>query len=549
MTKERSNMFTYFVRKLGKLLIVAAVLSTASALLVLSLFTTISRAKANHFQSFDPLVYGLTWLVLVGATVGTSLLLSRLSARAVFEIRTSLIRRILGTSYERLEAAGTSRLYNVLNSDVTSLSSMFSELPTFVFNVVLLVSCLSYLCWLSPRLFVVLAIAIGVSFLISRTLIARLSRFGRALREGQDAMMEGYKGMLEGSAQLAIDGARKAFYYDRELRHKAARLRGDEQAFRFLWDVNRGVTVALIFLLLGVLMEAGRRLGDQAVVMDYALIVTYLASPFAVVMNLIQAFTVARVSMRKIESLRIDEELAMDTPVSAPMAWTTIRLSGVEYVYQREGSEEPFVLGPLDLEIRRGETLFVTGGNGSGKSTFIKLLLGLHQPSRGHILVDGVPLDWTDKAGYMALFSTVLADFYLFSQVLDPDGQAADDKEVRELLRRFNLHDLVEVRDGVFGTVRLSQGQKKRLALVSAIAQHKQVYVLDEWAADQDPHYRDVFYKEILPWLRASGKTVVAVTHDDRYFDVADRRIDFELGRVRAEKASRISIVKEGATP
>jgi cyclic peptide transporter len=533
-------MFTYFAKKLGKMLALAAVCSSVSALLALALFAMISRARSGSLDGFDVLLYGALWLGLVAMSACNSTMLSKLSSNAIYQTRMSLIRRILGTTYDKLERAGSARLYNVLTGDVAAISSAVSELPTFVFNAILLASCLSYLAYLSPPLFMVLALTIGVSFFVSKTLIARLGKQGRAMRESQDAMLNGYKGMLDGSAQLAIDAAQKRHFYASELHGLALTLRGNERRFRLYWDLNRAVTVALIFLMLGALIQAARFLGDQSLVLTYALIVTYCAGPFAVVVNLLQLFSQARVSLGKIENLQIDAETEPQDPPQPP-AWKSIRFAQVEFAYRTEGSETPFVLGPIDLEIHRGEVMFITGGNGSGKSTFIKLLLGLAEPTAGDIFVDGVRQAWNDNASYRALFSMVLADFHLFRQVLDADGKPAADADVEALLARFNLSAAVKVKDGVFDTVRLSQGQKKRLALVAAIARRRDIYVLDEWAADQDPHYRKVFYEEIIPWLAANGATVVAVTHDDRYFDAADRQVDFEAGRIRSGASGAVA--------
>jgi cyclic peptide transporter len=531
-------MFTYFAKKLSGMLALATISSSISALLAVSLFVMISRARTAGLQDFDTLRYALAWLLLLTTSIGASRMLSLLSAKAVYKIRTSLIRRILGTSYEKLEHAGSPRLYNVLTNDVAIISNTFSELPTFVFNVILMVSCLSFLAFLSLKLFAVLAVAIGVSFLISKTLIRRLGRLGARLRERQDWAMEAYRGMLDGSAQLNVDESRKSFFYNHELEPQAKTLGDAEITYRFYSDINRIVTVAQIFLLLGIMMEAGRRLGDHTIVMTYALVITYCASPFANVLNLMQLFGNARVSLNKINSLQIDTEIDPELSVAAPLAWNSIRFSQVEYTYRKEGSETPFVLGPIDLEIRKGEVTFITGGNGSGKSTFIKLLLALHEPSGGTVYIDGIPLDTANRDGYKALFAIVLSEFYLFKQVLDADGKPAANADVESLLERFNLNSVVKMENGAFDTVRLSQGQKKRLALVASIAQNKDIYVLDEWAADQDPQYRKAFYEEIIPWLKASGKTIVAVTHDDRYFGAADHRLDFEAGRVRNDSAS-----------
>ncbi|KQV30523.1 cyclic peptide export ABC transporter [Massilia sp. Root335] len=540
-------MFTYFAKKLSGLLALATISSSLSALLAVSLFVMISRARTAGLQDFDLLRYGVTWLLLLTTSIGASRLLSLLSAKAVYKIRTSLIRRILGTSYEKLERAGSPRLYNVLTNDVAILSNAFSDLPTFVFNLILLVSCLSFLAFLSLKLFLVLALAIGGAFLVSKTLIRRLGRLGAKLRDNQDRAVEAYRGMLDGSAQLTVDEARKSFYYQHDLEPQAKTLGDAEITYRFYSDINRIVTVAQIFLLLGIMMEAGRYLGDQAIVMTYALVITYCASPFANVVNLLQLFSNARVSLGKIDSLQIDTEIDPELSVAAPPAWNSIRFSQVEYSYRKEGSETPFVLGPIDLDIRKGEVTFITGGNGSGKSTFIKLLLALHEPSGGTVYIDGTPLDPASRDGYRALFAIVLSEFYLFKQVLGADGKAAANADVEHLLDRFGLGSVVRMANGAFDTVRLSQGQKKRLALVAAVAQDKDIYVLDEWAADQDPHYRKTFYEDIIPWLKAKGKTIVAVTHDDRYFGAADHRLNFEAGRVRNDSASPAARVDTAA--
>lgn len=526
-------MISYLTKKLRGLLALATLSSLLSALLTLSLFAMVSQAKSDVLIGFDIGLYLVAWGGLLTISIGASTLLSRLSSSSIYQIRTHLIRRVLGTSYEKLEQAGSARIYNILNSDVTTLSNAFSELPAFVFNLILLVSCFAYLAFLSLKMFAVLAAAITLSFFISRTLIARLANNGRMVRDSQDAMTESYKGMLDGSAHLAVDAARKHHYYEHDLETRAQQLRTNERKFRFFWDVNRGVTVALVFLLLGVLIEAGRWLGDTSVLMGYALIVTYCSGPFSLVMNLLQLFAQARVSFQKIESLHIGQESELRAPAPKP-AWRCLRFSKLAYAYRQEGDEQPFVLGPIDLEIRKGEVVFITGGNGSGKSTFVKLLLGLHAPSTGKLLMDNRCVQ-EDTAGYRELFSMIPSDVHVFREVLDAQGDTAQDGDVQRLLKRFNLDLAVKVVDGCFDTVRLSQGQKKRLALVSAICRDRDIYVLDEWAADQDPHYREVFYREIIPWLKSCGKTVIAVTHDDRYFDAADRRIDFEMGRIRTD--------------
>ncbi|NJO12643.1 MAG: cyclic peptide export ABC transporter [Gammaproteobacteria bacterium] len=530
-------MFKFLNRKLVLLLAIAAITSSASALLAVTLFGMVSQSRSSILPTFDPLLYAALWLTLVAVSVSAAALLSKHSAAAVYEVRTTLIRRVLATAHDKLEQVGTARLQNVLTNDVNTIANMLADLPTFMFNAILVTCCLTYLAILSPQIFLVIAMVIGMIFLVSRALIARLARHGRALRERHDLMQEGYRGMLAGSAQLAIDATRKFFFYQNDLSSVAGKLRQDEQRFRFYGDTNRAMTSAFILLLLGVLVALSRVLANEAMIMSYTLIIIYCAGPFAGMMNLLQQFIQARIALTKIESLAIGEDQTVVPAVGAALAWRRVRLIDVAFMYKNANADEQFALGPLSLEVHKGEVLFITGGNGSGKSTLLKLLLGLRRPSAGRIMIDDMPLEWgSQQQAYQSLFSIVLSEFHLFPQVLGSDGRIANDHELRELLRMFNLQSVVEIKDGCFSTVQLSQGQRKRLALVSALAQDKDIYVLDEWAADQDPHYRKVFYREIIPWMRQKGKTVIAVTHDDRYFDAADRRIELEMGTVRREE-------------
>lgn len=200
--------------------------------------------------------------------------------------------------------------------------------------------------------------------------------------------------------------------------------------------------------------------------------------------------------------------------------------------------QDGFMLGPIDLRLRKGEILFIVGDNGSGKTTLIKLLLGLHAPDSGQILLDGQPIGDRQRDDYRQLFSTVFADFHLFEDFAA--GNTTSEQlpaAARPHLERLEIAHKVRVEDGRFSTIDLSTGQRKRLALVHACLEGRPLMVFDEWAADQDPTFRQLFYTELLPELRAQGHTLVVISHDDRYFHLADRVVQMAEGRIVGEVA------------
>jgi len=202
----------------------------------------------------------------------------------------------------------------------------------------------------------------------------------------------------------------------------------------------------------------------------------------------------------------------------------------VSFQYEAEpGVGAPFRLGPLDIDLRAGELVFVAGGNGSGKSTLVKVLCGLYAPTSGRIEVNGVALDDAGRGAYRELFSVVFSDFHLFRALHGIEPERLQ-REASHYLRQLQLEGKVSVRDGAYSTIDLSQGQRKRLALVTAYLEDRPIVVFDEWAADQDPEYKRIFYARLLPELRARGKTVVVITHDDRYFYLGDRVLKLEDG-------------------
>ncbi|HDR9605677.1 TPA: ATP-binding cassette domain-containing protein, partial [Burkholderia aenigmatica] len=178
-------------------------------------------------------------------------------------------------------------------------------------------------------------------------------------------------------------------------------------------------------------------------------------------------------------------------------------------------------------------------------------LTGLYEPEEGTIEVDGRTIGWRERAAYRQRFSAVFNDFHLFDALLgivDPDdpSRAQADARANALVAKLALDHKVKVVDGAFSTRALSTGQRKRLALVVAYLEDRPFYLFDEWAADQDPSFKAVFYEQLLPELRARGKAVIVITHDDRYFDLADRLLKLDNGRIVSDTTPARSRAQDG---
>jgi len=278
--------------------------------------------------------------------------------------------------------------------------------------------------------------------------------------------------------------------------------------------------------------------GDKSVTSGFVLVLLYMKGPLEHLISTLPIISKAQIAFRRIAELSRqfsspEPHLLLDDSRPSAKTLDSLQLKDVSYTFPRVEGCEPFQLGPVNLTIKQGEIVFVVGENGCGKTTLIKLLLGLYAPQSGSVVVDGQPVSAQSRDDYRQLFTTIFADYYLFDDVIQGDQPVPED--ATRYLKRLEIDHKVSIRDGVFSTTDLSTGQRKRLALVSAWLEERPVLVFDEWAADQDPTFRRIFYTELLPDLKRLGKTIIVISHDDRYFDVADQLIHMANGKVKLE--------------
>ncbi|MBX2998051.1 MAG: cyclic peptide export ABC transporter [Caldilineaceae bacterium] len=474
-------------------------------------------------------------------------LLIRLAATTSYELGVHLARQILTTPFRRLEQTGSPRLFAVLTEDVSAISNALNSVPTLSISLAIVAGCLVYLAWLSPIALLTLAglmipAAAGYTFLHRRAKqMARL-----ALRERNVAYKQ-YEMLTAGIKELQVNHRRQSAFMNSLLRPTLASFRGKLVKTRTLSALANSWSQAMYFIfILTLFLIAPTLQVDAAILTSYALIALYMRGSVNGILSSLPQWALAGVAINEIERLGFtferkngDPSLHSSTPLSTQP--TTLDLRNVTHEYGGVSDEVGFTLGPVDLTLHSGQLVFLVGGNGSGKTTLVKLLVGLYTPESGTISLNGTPVAEANLEKYRQNFSVIFSDFYLFEQLLGIEDVNLDANALAYLMK-LQLSHKVKVEDGKLSTIDLSQGQRQRLALLTAYMEDRPIYVFDEWAAGQDPHFKDIFYRELLPELRQRGKLVIVISHDDHYFDVADRIIKLDYGQIDSDVTVRTPV-------
>jgi putative ATP-binding cassette transporter len=388
-------------------------------------------------------------------------------------------------------------------------------------------------------------IFISVFFVsISMTLASQSYLFKEEKRaiEQRNVLHRRLNGLVDGLKELTLDINHKQVY--------ATELIGESSNGFAKHTVNRNkvliavgkisesfilISLGLIFLIATYYFETGKDF-----FIEFFTLITFTLPSLIRIGLFFSTLKKAEVALEQIEGMDIvlkdfeeketdaDQKYFPNTQISDK---PVIKLDNVHYTYITE-NEKSFTVGPFNLEIFKNEILLINGGNGSGKTTLIKLLTGLYIQSSGQVSFAGKAVNSTSLAEYRNIYSAVFADSFVFQ-----DLSYINHNRVTELREKYldllEIRDKVDVENGIkLSTTSLSFGQKSRLNLFRSLLEDKEFYVFDEWAANQDPYFKNKFYTEIIPALKKDGKTVIIISHDDQFFEVADRRITVSQGQL-----------------
>ncbi len=508
-----------------------------SARLIALINTVLSNSTQAAVSHSSAVFFGtLVVLALIASTVSQFLLID-LSQDAVYKLRLQLSQRILSAPLQQLEQIGPSQLLAVLTKDVQSISNTVFVIPTLCINIAVVAGCLIYLGWLSGWALVAVAAFLAVAITLVQLLITAAYRYIDLARTEIGRLFELFRGVTEGTKELKLNSARRQMFFEEDLQVSAIASRKYMKTASKIGALASSSGQLLFFVLIGLLLFAASSVIPkiQPILPAYILTITYVIGPIESIIDRLPNLVEANVSIQKINEMGLSligsAEMNSVTRRSIASDWKTLELINVVHTYKSKNDDSTFTVGPINLMIKSGELVFIVGGNGSGKSTLAKLIAGLYTPDSGRLQLDGNPIVETNLEWYRQLFSTVFSDFYLFERLISTEDITLD-SQAQMYLEKLQLDKKVSVKNGQLSTTALSQGQRKRLALLSAYLEDRSIYLFDEWAADQDPMFREIFYTQLLPELKQRGKTVIAISHDDRYFDRGDRLIKLDYGRI-----------------
>jgi cyclic peptide transporter len=466
--------------------------------------------------------------ILIAATVEIEAIVHKVRVRLMDQVRHSELLP--------LDEIGRAEIVAAITKETGTLTQATNMLAFAGQGVVLVFFVAIYIAYLSLFAFA-LSVAIlciaGVIFHIKGRQVARGTREAAGW---DNRLYDRLIDLLDGFKEVRLSRSRSDHLFDDivEVSRTAAniKIRTQSESYKQLVFSQSTMYLLLAAVVFVVPIFSGTK-GSILQVTTALMFVVGVCMGIVQTIPILQAANAAADNIERLE-LRL-RAIAAAPPTSAAVTakrFDKIEMRNVLFSYVDASSEAVFQVGPVDFTLHSGDLVFITGGNGSGKSTFLKLLAGLYQPDSGEILLDGMRVDDSNRDVYRSLIAAIFVDYHLFRRlygIADPDAA-----EIDRLLTQFRLADKTRLANGEFSTLDLSGGQRKRLALVVGLLEKRPILLLDEWTADQDPDFRRRFYDELLPALQQAGETVVVITHDDRYLDELElpaRRLRMDEGR------------------
>ncbi|ALG69065.1 cyclic peptide export ABC transporter [Beggiatoa leptomitoformis] len=454
----------------------------------------------------------------------------------VRKIRVRLTDKIRHCELRFIEESGQSDFYAQITQQTSLISQISLQMSLAIQSLFVVLISLCYLLFISPLSLLMAIILLGISIPIHVLNNYKAKEKHSIVAKQQTLLFESVGNILNGFKELKFNYKKSNAVFEHLQKvaclAESAKIEATYVEVTLMTFVRLSfyILIALLIFVIPAFFESYS--GEVFKVVATSL---FIMGPLTVTVFYIPTLNLANITIKNIYALedKIESHLDSQERDFAPFTtFNSLQLTDVSFSYKNVDGSESFFIQNINLSLQQGEILFIVGGNGSGKSTLLKVLTGLYYPSEGTIQLDQQLIERTHYYNYRELFSTIFTDFHLFNHLYGLDN--IDEKRVHALLAELELNDKPRFINGQFTNLNLSTGQRKRLALLITLLEDKPILILDEFAADQDPNFRQYFYETLLQTLKTNGKTVIAVTHDDKYFHLADRVVKMDYGKLVA---------------
>ena len=516
--------------------VLSAVAGVSGALMIKHIHSGMRAGTDDNYFLFFGLY--LTSTVVLGV-IGSQLL-TKISEKNLKDLRISLSKRIMRTSYRKMELEND-KIIPILTTDIATIGATAAKIPDVITSLAIVLGCMVYMAFLSWKLTLFAVGVFLINFIMTVVVMPMTRKHEESARNLRYDIFRHLRNMVNGLRELSFKKKLRREYVDRLIEptiesQNKIKLKNTLMINSFAKIETIMMMGALAF---GVYFASNSGAFESKEFMEFLALALFLIAPMAKINAFFRVINRTTAALDQIEELGLGlKRVKRPKPQKIESdSWTEhdplISFREVTHSYLQEDIHDSFTLGPFDLDVKKNETVFIIGGNGSGKTTLIQLLTGLYTPISGHIEYRGVKITDEFMDDYQNRFAALFVNDFVFQILYHIDEKVIAEKG-QHYLDLLELSQKVGIENHQFTTVSLSYGQRKRLNLVMAMLENKEVYVFDEWAANQDPYFKSIFYNDILGDLKARGKTVFVISHDDSYFHVADRVVKLEDGKIVA---------------
>ena len=512
-------------------IILMSIISGVANMLVIVLIT--SSIGSDTQWKYLLFYYALTCALYIFGRRFVQASLIKITRTVVCELQIRIIEKLFSTSYQNFEKIDKGKIYTVLNDNVNTIGESTNMLVMLITSTFTAIGAFAYLAtiafWATVLTILLVVTVTFLYYMVSR----RTNKFYEEAWNMRNLFMNYINGLVDGFKEISLHRNKK-LEYKSDVDKTVSRFKDSMTEANVKFINASMVGESLLVVLLGTVVFAIPKLFPAVyphTVMSFVIILLYLMKPINELLGSVPVIMQLRIAWKRIQDFlkAIPANLDLnDIPEPLEPEVKSIRARGVQFRHKNKTDRDAFEIGPIDLEAKRGEIIFIIGANGSGKTTLAKLITGLYAPDAGEMLINNKLVTDARLSEY---FSTVFSPSYLFQKLYNINIELKSG-EANRYLKILDLEDKVEISENKYSTIELSGGQRKRLALLQCFLEDSPIYLFDEWAADQDPAYRSFFYRVLLPDMQKMGKIVIAITHDDHYFDVATRIFKMKNGKL-----------------